>query len=99
MTEEGDFWWPSPKAFDDLEVIDIEDGFQLAAPDETELAAWLNYWNETEERHEHFQKVFIGVLLDHVSTLEQQNGETEDVSERRQTDSEQAEDVCAGSVA
>jgi hypothetical protein len=89
MTDEEDFWWPSPEAFDDLEVVDIEGGFQLSGPDGTELAAWLNYWNETEERHEHFEAVFIAMLLDHIKTLELQNGERK-ITDECQTDREQA---------
>ena len=49
MTETPlEMWWPSPEAFDDLTVTDAEDGWTFSAPDDTELAGWLAYWNQDE---------------------------------------------------
>lgn len=80
LRTEDSFWWPSPTAFDVLEVTDIEEGFQLSAPDGTELAEWLNHWNQDEEHHKLFEKVFVKALTEHANlildTLEQ-HGKTE----------------------
>jgi len=64
---EDTFWWPSPEAFEVLEVTDIEDGWQLSAPDGTELAEWLNYWNQDEEHHALFETTFVKSLTEHAN--------------------------------
>jgi hypothetical protein len=98
---EDSFWWPHPDAFNDLTVSDIDDGWQLSAPDDTELAAWINYWNQDEEHHALFQTVFVRALTEHANLIlntDEQHGETE-ITDGRQCDPEQAEDVGAGQVA
>lgn len=102
MTEiAAEWWWPHPDAFHDLDVTDTEDGWQLSAPDGTELAEWLNYWNQSEEHHELFQAVFIQTLTDHanlvINDLEQ-NGKTEAVTDEQSSDRSETEEECAGSV-
>jgi hypothetical protein len=98
---ELEWWWPSPEAFDDLTVTDIEEGWQLSAPDDTELAEWLSYWSQDEEHHALFQKVFVKALTDHaefvLNDLET-NGKNEDVPVGGQTDREQAEEHLAGEL-
>ena len=92
-------WWPSPEAFEDLEVTDIETGWQLSAPDGTELAEWLEYWSQDEEHHEFFQKVFVRALTEHANFVLddlEKNGKAEDLSDGCQTDSEHPEDDGAG---
>jgi hypothetical protein len=94
-----EFWWPSPDSFNDLEVSDIEEGWKLSAPDGTELSEWLNYWNQSEEHHELFQAVFLKALTDHANLVIddfEQNGKNQDLPDRNEPDSEQAEDVSAG---
>lgn len=74
------FWWPSPDAFSDLTVTDSEDGWELSAPNDTELAAWLNHWNQDEERHALFQTVFVRALTEHANLVlntNEQHGEAE----------------------
>lgn len=96
MTETSpviEWWWPSPDAFNDLEVTDIEDGWQLSAPDDTELAEWLSYWSQDEERHTLFQEVFIKALTDHANFILDRHGENEVLPDGSQSDREQAEDV------
>ena len=95
------FWWPSPDAFSDLTVTDIEDGWQLSAPDETELGIWLAYWNQDEEHHDLFQDIFVRTLTEHanfVLNTNEQHGEAE-ITDGRQCDPEQAEDELPGAVA
>jgi hypothetical protein len=72
MTEE--FWWPSPEAFDDLTVEEIEDGFSFTAPDDTECGAWIAYFNETPERQEIFSVALIESIKEQITRLN--NGET-----------------------
>lgn len=101
MTETTlEMWWPSPEAFEDLTITDIETGGQLSAPDDTELAEWLDYWSQDEEHHEFFQMVFVKALTEHANfvldSLEQ-NGENEVLPDGSQSDREQAEDVGPGS--
>jgi len=99
---EDSFWWPHPDAFNDLTVSDIDDGWQLSAPDDTELAAWINYWSQDEEHHALFQTVFVRALTEHANfvldSLEEQHGKAE-ITDGRQCNPEQAEDELAGPVA
>ena len=98
---EIEWWWPHPDAFNDLTVTDIEDGWQLSAPDDTELAAWINYWSQDEEHHALFQTVFVRALTEHanfVLNTNEQHGEAE-ITDGRQCDPEQTEGERPGSVA
>ena len=98
---DSSFWWPSPDAFNDLTVTYIDDGWELSAPDDTELAGWLNYWSQDEKRHALFQTVFVGTLTEHanfVLNTHEQHGETEIIG-GRQCDPEQAEGLSPGPVA
>ena len=78
-----EIWWPHPSALDDLSVEfgdDEEDGsslIHLSAPDGTECADWLGYFNETEERRAAFERAFIQCLLDQITMLE--NGNTQGI--------------------
>ena len=90
---DSDWWWPSPDAFHDLEVSENETGWELSAPDNTELSEWLAYWSQSEEHHEMFQTVFVAALTKHadfvIDDLEK-NGQDENLPDRGHTDSEQA---------
>ena len=57
-------WWPHPDAFDDLTVIDTEEGFELSAPDKSECGLWLGHYNSTEELHKEFETAFVEMLRD-----------------------------------
>ena len=96
-----EWWWPSSDAFDDLTVTDTETGWELSAPDDTELSEWLAYWSQDEEHHALFQKVFVKALTDHaefvLNDLET-NGKNEDVPVGGHTDPEQAEEHLAGEL-
>jgi hypothetical protein len=61
-------WWPHPDAFDDLTVTDTETGYQLSAPDGSECAIWLEYFNHTEELHEEFETCFVEMLREAANT-------------------------------
>ena len=74
------FWWPSPDAFSDLTVTDTDDGWELSAPDETELAVWLAHWNQDEDHHALFQDIFVRALTEHANLVlntNEQHGEAE----------------------
>lgn len=90
-------WWPHPDSFSDLTVEDTDNGYSLSAPDDTECAAWLSYWSQDEEHHVFFEQEFIKVLFNHIKTLEN-DGETQSNPVGRQSDSEQTENVSAGSL-
>ena len=91
-----EFWWPHPDAFQDLTVEDAEHGYDLSAPDNTECAEWLAFWDQDEEHHKVFEDEFIRVLTDHANKTLEEHGENENIPERGQTDSEQAQDVGTG---
>ena len=74
-------WWPHLDALDDLTITDTETGFQLSAPNGSECAVWLEYFNRTEELHEEFETSFVEMLREAVdralttpSTQEEING-------------------------
>ena len=90
-----DFWWPSPAAFDDLDVEEVEEGFTLSAPDDSECGEWLAFWNQSPEHLELFTKEFTKNLLNY---LEEINGQTERLPDGGQSDPKQAENVGAGSL-
>jgi len=94
-----EIWWPAPDAFQDLSVEDSEEGFTLSAPDDSECAAWLNYYNQTEELREKFNQAFTQVLTDYLNQLTEQNGSPlEDSLGNEDARSGQTEEDSAGSV-
>jgi len=93
-----EMWWPSPDAFSDLTVTDVEEGFDLSAPDGTECAAWLSYWSQDEEHHKVFQDEFIRVLTNHANRTLNKHGEAETVPDEQSPDRVQTEENAAGPV-
>jgi len=81
-----EFWWPSPEAFDDLTVEDNEGGFTLDAPDDTKCGEWLAYWNQSPEHIELFTEVVTKSLLNHVNTISEQHGQTEELPDGQHQD-------------
>jgi hypothetical protein len=94
MTE---FWWPHPDAFEDLTVEDTEEGFTLSAPDNTECAEWLSYWDQDEAHHKVFETEFIQVLTNYANKALETHGENEVLPDGSQSNREQAQDECSGS--
>jgi hypothetical protein len=100
MTETPpEMWWPSPEAFKDLTVTDTEEGWDLEAPDDTELGEWLAFWNQDEAHHRVFNEAFVGALLKHALETLEQHGKTEAVSDRTETDPVQTEEHFTGELA
>ncbi len=93
-----EFWWPHPDAFEDLTVEDVEEGFTLSAPDDTECAEWLTYWSQDEAHHKVFEDEFIRVLTYHANKTLETYGENEVLPFGSQSDREQAQDVSTGSL-
>ena len=94
-----EFWWPSPEAFEDLTVEDVEEGFTLEAPDDSECGQWLAFWNQSPEHIEIFSDAFTEALMSRIKTLESQNGKNEVLPDRIQSDPVETQDVGTGSVA
>jgi hypothetical protein len=70
------FWWPSLEDLDDLTVEYTEEGFLLSAPDGTFCSEWLAYLSDSPEREAIFSREFQKVLLDHLKTLTENDGES-----------------------
>lgn len=85
MSKPLEMWWPSVESLDDLTLTEIDGGWQLSAPDDTELAAWLNYWNQDEEHHKFFNVEFVAALLAHLERTEK-NGKDEVLPDGKQAD-------------
>ena len=99
MTETTlEMWWPHPDALQDLKVTDTETGWQLEAPDDSELGNWLGYWNQDEDHHTFFEAEFIAALLEHVKTLNTENGKAEAVSDEQSDYRGETEENPPGSV-
>jgi hypothetical protein len=94
-----EFWWPHPEAFQDLTVEDVEEGFTLSAPDDTECAEWLSYWSQDEAHHKVFEDEFTRCLTDYANKALETHGENEVLPVGSQSDREQAQDVGTGSLA
>lgn len=98
MTETTlEMWWPSPDSFGDLTVTETEEGWQLSAPDDTELSEWIAFWDQSEEHRSFFNVEFLAVLTQHALNTLEQHGENEVLPDGSQSDRKQAEDVSAGS--
>jgi hypothetical protein len=72
-------WWPSPEALTDLVVEDTEHGFELFAPDGTECAEWLSFWNQDETHHKVFEEQFVNMLTEYVNKTLEEHGKTETI--------------------
>jgi hypothetical protein len=81
----------------DLTVEDAEEGFTLSAPDDTECAAWLTYWNQDEAHHEVFEKEFNKVLTHYLNRTLEEHGEAEAISHEQSGRREQTENDLSGS--
>jgi len=93
-----EMWWPSPEAFDDLTVEDTEEGFTLEAPDDTECAEWLAYWDQDEAHHKIFEDEFIKVLTHYANKTLETHGENEKLPDGGTEDREQAQMHSSGSL-
>lgn len=97
-----EIWWPHPSALDDLTVEfgeDEEDGscqIHLSAPDGTECADWLNYFNETDERKAAFERAFIQSLLDQIEMLN--NGKAQGIPDEQTGNHPSGEEDLTGTV-
>lgn len=100
MTETTlEMWWPHPDAFSDLEVTEIVDGWQLSAPDNSELGVWLEHWNQDEEHLQFFQAEFIETLLAHIKTLDLEHGQAEAISDEQSDHRGETKENPSGAVA
>lgn len=66
-------WYPSRVALDDLTVTETDDGFEFSAPDGSECAAWLGYFNSTEELQEEFNVAIINAIKNRIEELDNGN--------------------------
>jgi hypothetical protein len=87
-----EFWWPHSEAFQDLTVEDTEEGFTLSAPDDTECAEWLSYWDQDEAHRKFFEDTFIQVLTDQANKTLETHGENQSIPVGSPCDSEQAQE-------
>jgi hypothetical protein len=85
-------WWPSPKAFDQLEVTETETGFEFSAPDDSECGNWLSYFSQTEELHQEFEQEILNCIRNYIENL---NGESE-ISDGREDRHPSQEENGAG---
>jgi hypothetical protein len=92
-----EFWWPSPEAIQNLVVEDVEGGFDLSAPDDSECGLWLSYWNQSPEHVQTFSDAFTEMLRSYLDTLKDENGEDEILPDGSQSAAEQTQDVSPGS--
>jgi hypothetical protein len=91
-----EMWWPSPEAFEDLTVEDAEHGFDLSAPDGTECAEWLAYWDQDETHHKVFEEEFTKILSDYANKILDTNGKDEELPDGGQEDRIQAQNDQPG---
>ena len=100
MTETTlEMWWPHPDAFQDLEVTETDDGWQLSAPDNSELGDWLAFWSQDEAHHTFFEKTFIDTLLSHIKTLDLEHGKAEAISDEQSDHRGETKENPSGAVA
>ena len=92
-----EMWWPSPDAFEDLVVEDAEYGFVLSAPDGTECAEWLAFWNQDANHHVQFEEEFIKALTHYANQVLEKHGKTEDESDEQTGNRVETQDDGSGS--
>lgn len=71
------FWWPHPDSFSELTVEDSENGFELSAPDGSEIGQWLSYYNSSDELRAEFNIEVINAiknLINKYDSQEKMNG-------------------------
>lgn len=73
MTDNITMWWPHPDAFDELVVEDWVDGYTLSGPEDSDIGAWITFWNQSPEHAEFFSEQFVKTLIDHVNNTEKVN--------------------------
>lgn len=66
-------WYPSRAALDDLTVTETADGCEFSAPDGSEGATWLGYFNSTEELQEEFNVAIINAIKNRIEELDNGN--------------------------
>lgn len=57
-------WAPTLGALRALQVEETEEGFALSAPAGTLCAAWLDYYNSTEELREEFNTFLVDAIME-----------------------------------
>ena len=87
MTTELTMWWPRPSALEDLDVVVTETGWDLTAPDGSEVSDWLNYWSQDEEHRSFFEREFVSALINHI---QETDGQTQDLPDQQSNHREQA---------
>jgi hypothetical protein len=65
---------PNVSILDDLTITEIEDGFQFSAPNGTQCAAWLSYYDSTDELREEFSEMIISALKTSLNEAQEQHG-------------------------
>jgi hypothetical protein len=64
-------WWPHPDDMKDLTVEESPDGgFCFSAPEGSECARWLDYFNQTEELRAQFGATIIEALKAYIKKEE-----------------------------
>lgn len=63
--------YPDPSVLNDLTIVEVEDGLEFSAPAGTDCAAWLNYYNSTEELQKEFSDWIIDALQTRLEELQQ----------------------------
>ena len=66
---------PNVSILNDLTITEIEDGFQFSAPNCTQCAAWLSYYDSTDELREEFSELIISALKTRFEEIEGQHGD------------------------
>jgi len=66
-------WYPNQQALLDLTVTETDDGFEFSAPKGTKCAAWLGYYNSTEELRKKFNTEIVNAIISHIEELENGN--------------------------
>jgi len=85
-------WVPAPEALEVLQVEETDEGFELSAPVGTPCAAWLDYYNSTEELHEEFNTFLVDAIMEQVNHILKEHGSQEQDPERVPEDREQAQE-------
>lgn len=64
--------WPTPEALKDLEIVELPNGgLEFSAPEGTECAKWLDYYDQTDELRKQFSDLIINAIMKYTKEVEE----------------------------
>lgn len=66
-------WWPKEEDLKDLSVEETDDGFAFSAPEGSECARWLDYFDQTEELKKEFKESIMNAISNFINAKDEES--------------------------